>query len=170
MCINWTAISFSWYIMGFYIHYFHGNLFINTMLLGMADVFANMLTRSFQVLSTTRFIFLISFIFVSIVSIVYLIFSSHYVMVPICIVLMRAGITVGLSLSYFGNSEYFLPQFTSTVFGATNFPASFATIFIPLLTETLKQPVYFIPPICIIAAITSLMLRKPDIPKIVAFE
>ena len=135
MSVNWIVISFSWYIMGFYVHYFHGNMYLNGILLGLADVFANILTRSIQFCSTTRLIFLFSFIYVAFVSVIYLIFSSHYIAVPICIVSMRAGLTMAFSLAYFGNYEYFLPQFTSTVFGATNIPAWIATILCPLITE-----------------------------------
>lgn len=105
--LNWTVISFCWYIMGFYVHYFHGNIYINGMLLGLADVFANILTRSIQFFSPTSKIFLLSFISVSLTSVVYLLFQSHYFMVPITIVLMRAGLTIGFSLSYYGIPEFF---------------------------------------------------------------
>lgn len=170
MSTNWVVVSFSWYIMGFYVHYFHGNMYLNGILLGLADVFANILTRSFQLCTNSRLIFLVSYIFVATSSVFYLIFSSHYIAVPICIVLMRSGLTIAFSLCYYGNYEYFLPQYSSTVFGATNIPAWVVTILCPFLTEMVKQPIYFIPPICILTGFFSLVLRKPNLPEIMQFE
>ena len=47
MTLNWCVVSFCWYVIGFNVHYFHGNPFINSFLLGLADVGANLLTRAF---------------------------------------------------------------------------------------------------------------------------
>lgn len=107
MTLNWAVVSFSWYVVGFNVHYFKGNPYRNSFLLGFSDVAANILTRSFQYCSPTKFIFMGCFIEVFIISIIYLIFNSHYFMVPLCIILLRCGITIGFSLSYYGNSEFF---------------------------------------------------------------
>ena len=79
-------------------------------------------------------------------------------MVPLCIVLMRAGVTTGFSLSYYGNSEYFPSQFTGTAFGFSNMVARIVTIFAPLSTEIIKEPIIFLPILVSIVTFTSCCL------------
>lgn len=83
------------------------------------------------------------------------------ILVAICVLLMRYGITTAFGFAYFGNSEYFQTDMVSTVFGACNTIARFSTIISPMVAEVLPQPIILITICTFIAAASSLLLIKP---------
>ncbi len=170
MIINWCVCSMSFYILGYFVNYFHGNSYMNGFLIGLADIIATILGRVLQLIVPTRIAFVTSFSVAAFFSVVYLIFQFSTFMVPITIVLMRCAVTTAFSMAYFGNQEYFPAQYQSTVFGVCNICSRFLTILAPLSVELIPQPIILVTIATVGSAVSSIFLKKPELPVRVDFE
>ena len=161
MLINWSTCSFSYYLLSYYVRYFKGSIYSNTALLGLADILATFGIRGLQAFFQTKIGFMIWFSLVFWVSIFYYTVSHITALVAIWVFMMRFGITGGFILAYYGNSEYFQTDFSSTALGIWNTCARFATIISPMVAEVLPQPIILISVFSFVSLILSFFLIKP---------
>ena len=77
----------------------------------------------------------------------------------IWIFLIRFGIEMSFTLSYYANSEYFKPKVRSISYSFWNLWARTLTIFSPLIAETIPKSLLIITGLTLISAITSQFLR-----------
>jgi MFS family permease len=161
MMINWSTCSFTFYLLSYYTKYFEGNIYSNTVILGIADILGTMCMRGLQYYFQTGVGFIISFLLVFFVSLLYYTIMSHVFVVACWVFMMRFGITVSFGLAYYGNGEYFQTDIASTAFGACNTMARFSTIISPMVAEVLTQPIILITCWTFIAAVVSFFLVKP---------
>ena len=117
MIINWCMCSFSYYVIGFFVKYFKGNMYTNAIMMGLADLSATFIIKIAQSFVSTKPAFLISFMLICFSTILYFFVQNSELLVPMCILLMRSGAAFAFSLAYFTNSEIFPPEFQSAVFG-----------------------------------------------------
>lgn len=85
--------------------------------MGTADIIAALSLRMAQQYVSTKRGFILSYIWVFVITIIYLFVENIVAIIPFMVLCMRLGITFGFGLAYFGNQEYFPPIFLSTVFG-----------------------------------------------------
>ncbi|CAI2363809.1 unnamed protein product [Moneuplotes crassus] len=162
MMMNWSTCSFSFYLLSYYTKYFKGNIYSNTALLGLADIFATISMRGLQYYMPTKIGFVVSYCVVFVISCIYYIIQSQTVLVAICVLLMRYGVTVAFSFCYYGNSEYFQTDMSSTAFGVSNTMARFSTIVSPMVAEVLSQPIILVTLVTFGSAMVSFFLKKPQ--------
>ena len=132
------------------------------MIIGAADALAVVLVRIGQIYISTKKGFIFSFMSVFVISIIYMMVQNVIGLVPFWVLFMRLGITIGFTLAYFGNSEYFPAEFMSTVFGLCNIFARTSTIFAPMVAEVLSQPILLITVLTITSSLCSILLRPPE--------
>ncbi|CAI2386847.1 unnamed protein product [Moneuplotes crassus] len=160
MVFNWCVCSFSFYVLGFFVKYFKGNMYTNACIMGIADVLANVTLRAAQQCLSTKKGFVISFSWVFLFTIIYFFIQDEVSLVPIIVLCMRFGVTFAFSSSYFGNQEYFESHYLSTVFGICNVFARSSTIFAPIVVEMIPQPIVLITIFTLASAITSTVLKR----------
>jgi len=132
------------------------------MMMGAADIIAALCVRLSQQYISTKKGFIASYLWVFVITVIYLFIQNITVLIPFTILLMRLGITFAFGLSYFGNSEYFPAMYLSTVFGMCNVFARMSTIFSPMAVEVVPQPILLISVLSLTAAITSSFLSAPQ--------
>ena len=144
MCINWSTWVFWNYTLLFYSQYFKGSMYVNLLILGVADVLAKITARVLQSYLETRRIYMIWYSVIFFFSILYNFISEKETYVAVTILLLKWGVTINFGLCYYGNKEYFHPDFTSTAFGIWNIWARSLTIAAPMLAEVLEKPIILI--------------------------
>jgi Na+/melibiose symporter-like transporter len=81
MMVNWSAISFTFYLLSYYTKYFEGDIYTNTAILGCADILGTLCMRGLQVYFTTKIGFMISLFLVFFVSLIYYAVMSQTILV-----------------------------------------------------------------------------------------
>ena len=159
MIFNWCAWSFWFYFIGYFLKYFKGDMYTNTIMMGTADIIAVLLTRIGQNYFSTKKGFMLSFFVVFLVTLVYLSAESLSILAPLLILLIRLGTTIAFTLVYFGNSEIFPTIYLSTVFAICQIWAKSTTVFAPMVAEIIEKPIIIITILSLTAALMSTLLR-----------
>jgi hypothetical protein len=82
---------FNYYLNLFYLKYIPGNIFQNSLYVGITDVVAHSIAGFIQKKTSTKITLMSSYILSSIGSILYLIFYENETIVPIFVVMARFG-------------------------------------------------------------------------------
>ena len=81
---------------------------------------------------------MIGYVIAGLSGFVHMFVDSESTMYFISMLLMRIGVVIAYFYSYYANVEYFPSDFSTSVFGASNFIARILTIIAPLAVEILK--------------------------------
>ena len=71
MAFIWCSCSFCFYFIGYFVKYLEGDMYTNTIMMGVADLYAALLTQVAQSYLSTKKGFFYSFIFVAMVTVIY---------------------------------------------------------------------------------------------------
>ena len=162
MALNWCAWSLSFYIIGYYVGKFPGNLYINAFAMGAADTLSASVSNIFIGKLGFKFGFTFMFILVVLVTTLYALFNDIPVIEYLWVFSMRLGIWLCFVMWYFGNSEYFETKVKARSFAFWNFFARIFTILSPLIVTLFPYPIFVITGFTTIASITSLFLVHPS--------
>ena len=163
MVLAWSASSFNFFIIGFYIKYIPGNIFNNVISTSIADAVSASAVGVIVQHWGAKKTMLASFGCAALGGILLIMAGENQTYILWMMFVTRFGINCAFSLCYIITAEYFPPIVCSRVFGICNLFARLATILSPLLAEiTPPFPMVIYIMICIILMIASLFLTKSE--------
>lgn len=136
MTYMWTACCFTYFMIGIYVKYLPGSIFINTYASGVSEAIAYVLAGIIY----GRFGFKCSFTLLYAVSclggLCILFFGTGWVtLMPIFVVIAKFGISGGYTILYVSTNDVFPVLFCSTAIGMCNFISRILTIFSAEIAE-----------------------------------
>ena len=161
--LSWCASTVCFYIIGFYIKYIPGDVFVNIIITSIADALSSIGAGVVSTWIGAKKTLFLSFTLAALAGLA-LIFSSespHWTMVFVLVT--RYGINSAFTLCYIITADYFPSIVSSQVFGICNVFARFSTILSPLIAEIdapLPMIIYVF--ICSLSMFGSLFLTKSE--------
>jgi len=158
----WFVCSFCFYLISFFVKYIPGDIYINTILISVADLasalYSGIMARRIGAKKTIT----ISFCVTTIGAILLVASGSSEYLVMIFIMVTRFGINSCYTLCFIMSTEYFPAVVCSSVFGFCTTFSSFSTVLSPEIAE-LKAPVPMLIYIslCTCALVSSFQLSSP---------
>lgn len=137
----WMAASFNLYMIGFYMKYIPGSIFVSTLTACIGDIPLS-IAGGFLYHHKGPRVAMPIFLTVAICGSVSLMTWVDYVkpMIPFVVLITRSGIKCTFDSCYLANSTIFPAIFAGTAFGICNIGAKVVTIFSPLTAEV-KAPI-----------------------------
>eukprot|EP00347_Sterkiella_histriomuscorum_P021166 403334998 len=136
MNIAWSASSFTYYMVGFYIKYIPGDIFQNVMISSLSESIACLISGFLALLLGTKNTLIMCFLIGGTFGLALAFVDPHYeTTILLCLLLTKFGVSSSLSLCFLVTSEYFPIIYSATVFGACNIFARVISIFAPLIAE-----------------------------------
>ena len=139
----WSMCSFNFYMLTFFMKYFPGNIFENSLCFAFSDLIAftlsGLVIRYTTVVRGYKLVFLIS----STGGVLYMLFSNVPALIPVFLCLSRMGVTMAFNMGYISVPRLFPIKFQSTVYAIVNLFAHIIACFAPLVAE-IAPPVPFI--------------------------
>ena len=162
MAIFWTASSFNYYIITFYLKYIPGNVFVNTSLSCIAEVFAYIGSGFLINIFGVKLSYIISFILAAVGGVLLVIFfNAEGALIAVFVLFAKFGISFAFNLCYLATPQMFPVALCTTAFGICNIFARLATILSPLIAELPDPvPMSMFTIICIASAFLPLFLRQ----------
>jgi len=174
MTMVWLSCSFDYYLIGFQLKYFPGNIYVNTFVssgsemiaYGLAGIFYNRLGAkislfgSFVIALLGGFAILINGALVG--------WDNAGYAFPIFVLFAKFGIASSFNIVYVCNIDVFPTLFQATSFGIVNFGARLASVFAPQVAELNEPwPMLSFVTTAIIAAFLVIFLRPKAVEGIV---
>ena len=159
----WSASSFCFYIIGFYIKYIPGNVFANVISTSVADAVSSIAVGIIVQYVGAKKTMLLSFAVAAVGGLALIMAGNEPQLILYMMFITRFGINCAFSLCYIITAEYFPPIVCSRVFGICNIFARVSTILSPLiaeLTPPLPMATYVL--ICTIMMVASTCLTKNE--------
>lgn len=162
MILSWSASSFCFYILGFYIKYIPGSMFVNVIITCIADaissIFAGLIAMRYGTQATLFWSFALAA-----VSGVPLMLSTEPFAIMASMMTTKFGINICFTLCYIINAEYFPAVVCSRIFGICNIFSRVSTIMSPLIAEvTPPIPMVVYITVCLISTFASAFLTKSE--------
>ena len=105
--VIWCSIMFNYYVIAFYIKYFPGNIFQNTLAFVFSDLFSYVLSGTILKKTNMKTTLILAQSISIVGSLLYLFLYQHLFLIPIIIVLCRFGIGMSFNTVYVGNNRLF---------------------------------------------------------------
>jgi hypothetical protein len=160
--VVWIASSFNFYLISFQLKYIKGDVFVNTFVSAGSELPAIIIGGLMYQKVGLRFTLCLFFCIALSGSICLLILSDlREDLIPIFILLAKAGVSGTFNLCYLANAQIFPAIFAGTAFGFCNIGAKLATILAPLIAEVdAPTPMIIFTITAAVGGILSLMIRK----------
>lgn len=141
----WLLSSFNFYLITFYLKYFPGIVYENSLCFACADLCAFLLSGLFLKYFTVSKALFFSYLSSLIAGIFYLILYSTDVpgVIPTLVTFSRLGGSMSFNIGYVSVARLFPTKFVTCVFGIVNFVAHLITVAAPIVAEA-PEPVPFI--------------------------
>ena len=161
MVINWSVWSVSFHLLTFWVGHFSGNIYMNSLVLGIADIFSNGISYIYVKKVGFNYGFSISYFTVLVICLIYTFVPFNQFIKYGILFMIRFLLTLCGSLSYFGSSQYFEANIKSRSFAIWKFCSKLLTVFSPIIAELVPSPALFISIVICSAAVGSQFLEKP---------
>jgi hypothetical protein len=138
----WMAASFNLYMIGFYMKYIPGSIYVSTLTACIGDIPLSIGGGILYHLKGPRVampVFL-SVAIVGSVSLMTWVKQEYTYIIPLVVLITRSGAKCTFDACYLANSTIFPAIFAGTAFGICNIGAKIVTIFSPLTAEV-QDPV-----------------------------
>ena len=145
--VLWACSSFNFFMITFFMKYFPGNIFENSLCFAFSDLIAFLLSGVIIKYTTVSNAFKLAFLISSIGGGLYIMFVSITSLIPMFICLCRVGITMAFNLGYISVPRLFPTKFQSTVYAVVNLFAHLIACFAPIVAE-IPNPVPFTAYLC----------------------
>jgi hypothetical protein len=141
----WAIFSFSYYLVGFFIKYFPGNIFVNFAMFGLADICASFNIRASLSKMNIKQIYRIYLVCLSVISFMFYLFVDNHgikdgIIVPVLLLFMRLYVYSCFNISYYSNTALFPTLLRSKVFSTTNSFCRPFTMLAPMVVEYTQIP------------------------------
>ena len=162
MACFWTASSFCYYIMTFYLKYIPGSIYVNTTMASTAQCLGHLVSGIILTIFGVKIAFMISFILASVGGILLVIFfNAEGALIATFVLFAEFGICFAFNLVYIATPMMFPTALAATAYGICNIFARFFTIMSPLIAELPDPaPMSIFTIVCIVSAILPPFLRK----------
>ena len=175
LCLNLTnllafvylfsAASFDFYLINFYLKYIPGNVFVNTIVSSASSGLSGFVS-GFIVLklgSQNGMCFAFGLCFLSSILLLAAESSDWLSVIPFAVLAAQFGVSSAFGMLYMCTLQYFPSQFLGTVFGVCNVTARAITIMSPMVAEAAQPtPVLAVILTCLGAVIGTRFLKVPD--------
>ena len=142
--ILWAMCSFNFYMLTFFLKYFPGNIFENSLCFAGSDLVAFTLSGIVIKLTSVNNGYRLAFLISSVGGVLYLLFSHGAgAYIPVFVCLSRIGVTMAFNMGYISVPRLFPIKFQSTVYAVVNLFAHLIACFGPIVAE-LPQPIPFV--------------------------
>lgn len=135
-CIVWTCAMFNFYLITFYLKYFPGSIFKNSLWFALSDfvsfIISGVLLKQSNNPNKTL---LISFSVSAFGSILYLLFYWQLSLIPVFIILSRVGNSMAFNTVYVSNNRFFPTKYLASTYGLVNFVSHLVAVAAPMLAE-----------------------------------
>lgn len=136
MSMLWTASSFNYYLITFFLKYIPGNIFLNTSLASISEIIAYAASGVLMTKVGTKISFMISFALAAVGGVLLAsFFSSEELLIATCVLFTKFGVSFAFNVSYQATPQMFPVELCATAFGICNVFARFFTIMSPLVAE-----------------------------------
>ena len=138
----WMYSAFNYYLIGYYVKYFPGDVFDNFMMMTIAEVIAPIVLFMVQGRYVTKIVLRYLLAGASFTSLIYII-NQHYGTVdavPYIILGIRVFVKAAYSLSYYANGKLFPILVKTTIFSLTNAVGRPLSALSSLVTEYTQNP------------------------------
>ena len=161
--LSWSSSTFCFYITSFYIKYLPGDVYMNVIILCIADALSSIGAGVMSTaLGAKRTLFL-SFLLSSIGGFFLILAGKQEHMITILVLITRYGINSAFTLCYLITADYFPSIISSQIFGICNVFSRFSTIMAPLIAEVdppIPMLVYCL--VCTMTTFASMFLTKNE--------
>lgn len=123
LVMSFATACFSFYLLGYNVKHFFGYVINNGIILGTADIIAALIGKVCLDTFTTKQMLISGYLISGLAGTVHLFSKSIDLLYAASILTMRIGVVIAYFFSYFANVEYFPSDFSTSVFGASNFVA-----------------------------------------------
>lgn len=162
MILSWSASSFCFYILGFYIKYIPGSMFINVIITCIADALSSICAGLIAMRYGTQATLFWSFGLAAVAGFLLMLSSDPFAIMG-TMMTTKFGINICFTLCYIINAEYFPSVVCSRIFGICNIFSRVSTILSPLIAEvTPPIPMIVYVTICSISMLASAFLTKTE--------
>ncbi|CDW72340.1 organic cation [Stylonychia lemnae] len=165
MTISWTCVSFSYFMISFFIKYLPGDIYENQSVSGLsafAFLFAGPISRKLD----NKITLTLSFLIATLASLTMVVFMQLGISpedgLSIFILLIRCGVNLAFCLVFVIHTQLFPPNFLATSYGICNFFCRSVTLFAPIIAEVEDKsiPMYTLLAACFIGTLSSFSLRQ----------
>lgn len=161
----WMVASFNLYMIGFYMKYIPGSIYVSTLVACIGDIPLSIGGGFLYHFKGPKFAMSI-FLTGAIIGSVSLILinpqqgSGSSVLIPLVVLITRSGVKCTFDSCYLANSTIFPAIFAGTAFGLCNIGAKIVTIFSPLTAEVPNPvPMIIYSSLCAVGIVLVLQLR-----------
>jgi hypothetical protein len=136
LCVIWSAAMFNFYLITFYLKYFPGSIFKNSLFFALSD-FASF-TISGTILkkwNNPNRALLASFGLSGVGAVIYLLFYWQHSLIPVFVILSRIGNSMAFNVVYISNNRFFPTKYLASTYGIVNFVSHLIAIGAPMLAE-----------------------------------
>eukprot|EP00347_Sterkiella_histriomuscorum_P013032 403366275 len=165
MTFSWCCVSFSYFMISFYIKYLPGDIYQNQSVSGLsafAFLFAGPISRKLD----NKITLTLSFFIAAVGSITMIIFQQMNIAqnesLSVFILLIRAGLNLAFCLVFVIHTQLFPPNFLATSYGICNFFCRSVTLLAPMVAEVKNKdiPMFTLFVACLIGTVSSISLRQ----------
>lgn len=170
MILCWGSVSFSFFVLSFFMKYMPGNIYLNSIVSGfscIAFLFSGPMSKRFDI----KWILCMSFAlaFMSSITLAFLtqiswIDPDHPESFSMIILLTRCGINLAFCMVFVIHTELFPTSFLGTSYGICNFFCRTLTLLAPIVAEIQNQtiPLLCLSSACFIGLVCSASLKKQN--------
>jgi len=163
MMVEWLSVCVCYFLIGLYIKYIPGNIFVNTTFSSLSEAASNILTFIFlNKFGPRKTLFLLYAI--STVTAILLVMAETFdlvLIVPFLVLGSRFGVAAAFSAVYMVNVKIFPTEYQGTIFGICNLIGRFSTIFAPFVAEMPSPtPLIVFAGLCGLSSLTALKLQE----------
>ena len=134
---------FNYYTLTFYLKYFPGNLFTNSLFFACSDLLAFVFAGMLLYFTSVRFAIRVGSAFAAIGGFLYLFLSPHAALIPFIVCFSRVGQSTIFNITLISVSRLFPTLFTANAYGIVNFCGHSVACLAPFVAE-LNDPAPFI--------------------------
>ena len=162
MCVFWTASSFNYYLMTFFLKYIPGNLFVNTSIASLSEISSYVLSAYVMKFLGLKISYIMAWLIGATGGILMVIFSNNDQMMGVFVLLSKFGVSFAFNNSYLGMPKLFPVALCGTAFGICNVFARFATVLSPLVAELpYPGPMIIFASCCSVGVVLAFFLQMP---------
>ena len=172
MTIAWLVVSFNYYLIGFLMKYFPGNIYVNGLSSGSSEILSVLFGGLMYGKLGVKISFYIFFGMAFVGGLGILIYedasqffspnpvSYAYWIFPTLVMFTKFGIAAAFTVLYFANADCFPVLFSATALGFGNFLARLITIFSSQVAEIQTTlPMLIFTSLCILTISTAPFIR-----------
>ena len=161
----WSASTFNYYLMTFFLKYIPGNLYINTVIANASEVLAYAASGYLMNIMGIKISYLTGFTVATAGGLLLIFLFGVTSVMPVFVLLAKFGVSFAFNISYLGTPQLFPVVLTGTAFGICNVFARFSAVMSAPVAEIPDPvPMVIFTFLSVVPGVLSLLLRvnKPE--------